>query len=71
MAIWNGLKEEVITATTIHKFKEMLDIWKDGDRTPSALLESCIIQLGKLTQDNGRPNEEIVTAESVHKFKER
>ena len=25
---WNGLKEEVVTATNIHKFKEMLDIWR-------------------------------------------
>ena len=30
---WNGLKEEVITATNIHKFKEMLNIWRYGDRT--------------------------------------
>ena len=30
---WNGLKEEVVTATNIHKFKEMLDIWRYGDRT--------------------------------------
>ena len=25
---WNGLKEEVVEATNIHKFKEMLDIWR-------------------------------------------
>ena len=30
---WNGLKEEVVTATNIHKFKEMLDIWRYGYRT--------------------------------------
>ena len=30
---WNGLKEEVVTSTNIHKFKEMLDIWRYGDRT--------------------------------------
>ena len=30
---WNGLKEEVVTATNIHKFKEMLDIWRYGVRT--------------------------------------
>ena len=30
---WNGLKEDVVTATNIHKFKEMLDIWRYGDRT--------------------------------------
>ena len=24
--VWNGLKEEVVTATNIHKFKEMFDI---------------------------------------------
>ena len=30
---WNGLKEEVVEATSIHKFKEMLDIWRYGDRT--------------------------------------
>ena len=29
---WNGLKEEVVTATNIHKFKEMY-IWRYGDRT--------------------------------------
>ena len=29
----NGLKEEVVTAMNIHKFKEMLDIWRYGDRT--------------------------------------
>ena len=28
---WNGLKEEIVTATNIHKFKEMLDIWRYGD----------------------------------------
>ena len=32
---WNGLKEEGVTATNIHKFKEMLDIWRYGDRTLS------------------------------------
>ena len=31
--IWNGLKEEVATATNMHKLKEMLDIWRYGDRT--------------------------------------
>ena len=31
--IWNGLKEEVFEATSIHKFKEMLDIWRYRDRT--------------------------------------
>ena len=30
---WNGLKEEVVTETNIHKLKEMLDIWRYGDRT--------------------------------------
>ena len=25
---WNGLKEEVVEATSIHKLKEMLDIWR-------------------------------------------
>ena len=30
---WNDLKEEVVTATNIHKFKEMLDIWGSGDKT--------------------------------------
>ena len=29
----NGLREKVVTATNIHKFKEMLDIWRYGDRT--------------------------------------
>ena len=31
---WNGLKEEVVATTNIHKFKEMLNIWRYGDRTP-------------------------------------
>ena len=31
--IWNGLKEEVVTVTNIHKFKEILDKWIYGDRT--------------------------------------
>ena len=47
--IWNELKEEVVTATNIHKFKEMLDIWRYGDRTLWALLQPCLIQLGKYT----------------------
>ena len=25
---WNGLKEEDVETTSIHKFKEMLDIWR-------------------------------------------
>ena len=29
---WNGVKE-VVTATNIHKFKKMLDIWRYEDRT--------------------------------------
>ena len=49
MDTWNGLKGEVVTATNIHKFKEMLDIWRYGDRTLGALLEPFIIQLGKYT----------------------
>ena len=31
--IWNGLKEEVVTATKIYELQEMLDIWRYGDRT--------------------------------------
>ena len=31
--IWGELKKEVITAINIHEFKEMLDIWRYGDRT--------------------------------------
>ena len=27
--MWNGLNEEIITVTSLHKFKEMLDKWKD------------------------------------------
>ena len=30
---WNGLNEEVVTATNIHNFKEKLDKWRYGDRT--------------------------------------
>ena len=33
LATWNKLKEEVAEVTNIHKFKEMLDIWRYGDRT--------------------------------------
>ena len=29
MDSWKGLKEEVVTATNIHKFKETLDIYGD------------------------------------------
>ena len=50
---WNGLKEEVVTATNIHKFKEMLDIWRYGDTTLWALLKPCVIQLGKYTHTLG------------------
>ena len=32
---WNGLKEEVVTATNIRKFKEMLDICRYGDMSPA------------------------------------
>ena len=32
--IWNGLKE-VVTATNIHKFKEMLDIWRQDTIIPA------------------------------------
>ena len=31
--IWNGLREEIVTAASIHKFKEMLDKYGYGDRT--------------------------------------
>ena len=31
--IWNGLKEEFVTATNIRKLKEMLVIWRYGGRT--------------------------------------
>ena len=31
--IWNGLKEEIVTAANVHKFKEMLDKYRYGDRT--------------------------------------
>ena len=30
---WNGLKEEVVEATNILKFKEMWDMLRYGDRT--------------------------------------
>ena len=30
---WNGLNEEVVTATSVHNFKEKLDKWRYGDRT--------------------------------------
>ena len=30
---WNGLKEEVVTATSMHKYKEMCDIWRYEDET--------------------------------------
>ena len=30
---WNGLKEEVVAATNIHKYMVVLDIWRYGDRT--------------------------------------
>ena len=30
---WNGLKEEIVEATIIHKFNEIMDIWRYGDRT--------------------------------------
>ena len=36
------------TATNIHKFKEMLDVLRYGNRTLGALLKPCIIQLGKI-----------------------
>ena len=31
--IWNNLKEEVVAAKSVHKFKEKLDIFGYGDRT--------------------------------------
>ena len=31
--IWNGLNEETVTAASVHKFKEMLDKYRYGDRT--------------------------------------
>ena len=31
--VWNGLSEEVVTATSVHNFKEKLDKWRHGDRT--------------------------------------
>ena len=31
--VWNGLSEEVVTATSVHNFKERLDKWRHGDRT--------------------------------------
>ena len=30
---WNGLSEEIVTAASVQKFKEMLDICRYGDRT--------------------------------------
>ena len=30
---WNGLNEEVVTATSVHNFKKKLDNWRYGDRT--------------------------------------
>ena len=30
---WNGLNEEVVTANSVHNFKEKLDKWRYGDRT--------------------------------------
>ena len=41
--------EHTHSHTNIHKFKEMLDIWRYGDRTLRALLELSIIQLDKYT----------------------
>ncbi|MPC14150.1 hypothetical protein E2C01_006907 [Portunus trituberculatus] len=43
--IWNGLSEEIVTAETVHKFKEKLDKCRYGDRSLRALLEPCNIQL--------------------------
>ena len=31
--VWNGLNEEIVTAASVQKFKEMLDIYRYGDRT--------------------------------------
>ena len=31
--VWNGLSEEIVTAASVQKFKEMLDIYRYGDRT--------------------------------------
>ena len=30
--IWNELAEEIVKTTNIHKFKEILDKWRNGDR---------------------------------------
>ena len=33
LQIWNNLKEEVVAAKSVHKFKEKLDKFGHGDRT--------------------------------------
>ncbi|MPC60344.1 hypothetical protein E2C01_054386 [Portunus trituberculatus] len=30
---WNALNNEVVTAQTVHNFKEKVDKWRHGDRT--------------------------------------
>ena len=35
MDVWNGLSEEIVTAASVQKFKEMLDIYRYRDRTMS------------------------------------
>ena len=30
---WNGLSDEVVSATNVHSFKEKLHKWRYGDRT--------------------------------------
>ena len=31
--VWNEFSEEIVTAASVQKFKEMLDIYRYGDRT--------------------------------------
>ncbi|MPC31769.1 hypothetical protein E2C01_025066 [Portunus trituberculatus] len=43
--IWNGLSEEIVTAESVHKFKEKFDKYRYGDQSLGAPFEPYNIKL--------------------------